>query len=225
MSIAPLPDPLLPSEPADAVPPSESFHLSSLDRYAGQPGGLIGVGFWLRAGARVIDLIAHYVITFAGGILFGIVVSIAAAARDTSPDELLRRGSTSGITLVVFALLGSIVFEAVCEGLHGSTLGKLILGMTVVQEDGTPCRFGSALIRSFAYLVDSLFFGLIGYLSMQNSPQQQRHGDNWAHTVVVRRADVSPSNRRGGGTFVGAFLLGAMADAILAITAMLIHYQ
>ena len=222
MSILPLPDPAAPSGTEQQT---EGFHLSALDTYAGQPGALPGVSFWPRVAARVIDLVVHYIVTFVGGLLFGILVAMAAAIRHTSAATLLQRGTPGDISLFVFTLLGSIMLEAICEGFHGSTPGKLVLGMTVVQEDGTPCRFGSALVRSFAYLIDGLFFGLIGYFNMQKSPQQQRHGDEWAHTVVARRVDVAPQNRRSGGWFVVAFFFGAMADIILAVTAMLIHYS
>ena len=119
------------------------------------------------------------------------------------------------------ALLGSILLEAICEGLHGSTPGKYLLGIVVVREDGTPCRLGAAFIRSFAYLIDSLFFGLIGYFAMQKTPQQQRHGDEWAHTIVCRRSWLAQQNLRGFGQFLMAFLLGAMADAALIILGLM----
>jgi uncharacterized RDD family membrane protein YckC len=97
--------------------------------------------------------------------------------------------------LFAISLLGSVVLEAICEGFHGSTPGTLLLSMVVVQEDGSPCRPGSAWIRSIAYFIDSLFFGLIGYFNMPKNPQQQRHGDEWAHTIVCRRSDVAQPER------------------------------
>lgn len=114
------------------------------------------------------------------------------------------------------------MLETVGEGVHGSTLGKLLLGFVVVQEDGAPCRSGSAFIRSIAYFVDGLFFGLVGYFAMQKTPQEQRHGDEWAHTIVCRRAQVAPQNLRGFGQFAMVFLLAVMADATLIMTGLLI---
>src|SRR5262249_19587234 len=92
------------------------------------------------------------------------------------------------------ALLGWIAYHITCESIHGSTLGKLVCSLAVVQEDGSPCRF-KAFTRSFAYQVDALFFTLIGYTAMRGNAQQQRHGDRWGHTVGARRsslADESP---------------------------------
>lgn len=72
--------------------------------------------------------------------------------------------------------------------------------------------------------MDSLFFGVVGYFNMQKSPQNQRHGDDWAHTIVCRRALVAPQNLRGIGQFVMVFLLAAMADSALAMVGLLLRY-
>lgn len=208
--------------PLPELPPqSEGIRLSALDAYAGQPGALPGVGFWPRVAARVFDLIVHYFIALCSGVLFGLLVAIAAGLQHNPRAASSLRHPSNGIALIVLGVLGSIVLEAICEGFHGATPGKFLLGMTVVQEDGSPCRPGPAIIRSFAYIVDSLFFGLIGYFNMQKTPQQQRHGDEWAHTIVCRRSEVSPQNLRGGGQFVLAFLFAGMADAALVIIGLL----
>ncbi|MGA2202101.1 MAG: RDD family protein [Terriglobales bacterium] len=208
MSITPLPD---------LSPEAEGIHLAALDSYLGQPGSLPGVSFWPRVAACGIDLTVHYFIGFCGGFLVGIMLAIVAALQHTSVRVLLAHRTPGGIALFTFALLGSIVFEAICEGFHGSTPGKLLLSMVVVQEDGSPCRPGSAWVRSFAYIIDAFFFGLIGYFNMQKSPQQQRHGDEWAHTVVCRRSKVAPQNLRGIGQFTLALFFTALADAALII--------
>src|ERR1035438_4027090 len=135
MSITPIPD--LPPEP-------EAIHLSALDSYAGQPGALPGVSFWPRAGARVIDMVVHYCISICSGFLVGIMVTIVAVLQHTSAKALLAHQSRASLALFASSLLGSVVLEAVCEGFHGSTLGKLLLSKIVVQEDGSPCRLGSA---------------------------------------------------------------------------------
>jgi len=162
-------------------------------------------------------MVVHYFVSICSGFLVGIMVAIVAALQHTSSKTLLAHQSRASLALFVFSLLGSVVLEAVCEGFHGSTLGKLLLSMVVVQEDGSPCRLGPAWIRSFAYFIDALFFGLIGYLNMQKNPQQQRHGDEWAHTIVCRRSDVGPQNLRGTGQFALVLFFAILADAALAI--------
>jgi uncharacterized RDD family membrane protein YckC len=213
MSITPLPD---------FPPESEGIHLSVLDSYLGQAGALPGVSFWPRAGARVIDVIIHNVIALCSGFLVGILLAIVAALRHI-PLAMLIGPNETGIAVIVFGLLGTIVFEAICEGFHGSTPGKLMLSMVVIQEDGSPCRPGSAWIRSFSYLIDALFFGLIGYLNMQKSPQQQRHGDDWAHTIVCKRSFVAPQNLRGMGQFAVVFFLAGLADSAILIMGTIVN--
>jgi uncharacterized RDD family membrane protein YckC len=227
VSILPLPD--LTPEPSqtpanESFHPAQAIHLSSLYAYAGRPGALKGVTFWLRVVARLIDTAVHYCVALCSGLLVGFMVAVAVRLQHASPAAFIRFGKgDSKLTLFVFALLGSVMLEIVCEGFHGSTLGKLIFGFVVVQEDGTPCRLGPAAIRSLAYFVDALFFGLIGYLAMQKTPQQQRHGDEWAHTVVCQRADVAPQDLRSFGHFVAVFLLAAMADAAFIILGVVIN--
>jgi uncharacterized RDD family membrane protein YckC len=166
--------------------------------------------------ARIIDLALHYLISICSGFLVGILAVVAVLLH--TPFRVLMAHRTPGrIALFAFSMLGSVAFEAICEGFHGSTPGKLLLSMVVVQEDGSPCRPGSAWIRSFAYYVDALFFGLIGYFNMEKSPQRQRHGDDWAHTVVCRRSAVAPKNLRGIGQFALALFFAVLVDAALII--------
>src|SRR4051812_5224824 len=168
--------------PSSPQPPQFTF-----GGYTGQPGGFVGVGFWPRVGARVIDLVVHYVLYLVASVVFGVMIGIIAVATHSPIDELVRKMGQFSLPSFALAWLGSVMYHSVCEAGSGATLGKLAIGAVVLQEDGTPCRFKSALIRSLAYLVDSLFFGVVGYAEMKGSELQQRHGDNWAHTVVVKK--------------------------------------
>ncbi len=187
----------------------------SFGGYVGTPGALEGVGFWPRAAARVIDWIVHYIVSICAGIIFGFLLGIIGSMLGKSIPMMVAKIRHLGFTSFGLALLGSVAYHSVCESVHGSTLGKLILSMVVVQEDGSPCKFDSALRRSFAYFVDALFFGLVGYFAMQKTPKQQRYGDQWAHTIVCKRSQVPPGNLRDGGRFVLALFLGIAADALL----------
>jgi uncharacterized RDD family membrane protein YckC len=195
--------------------------VGALGAYASQPGEMEGVSFWPRAAARVIDFIVHYLLSMVSGFFFVILLVIAAAGHPN--PLLLARMRHTGLAVFVLSLLGSIAYEIICEGLHGSTLGKLALGMTVVQEDGTPCQIKSASIRAVAYLVDALFFGLIGWMAMKGSPQMQRHGDEWAHTVVCKRSAIPTDNLRSGMQFIMAFFFALMLDSALIIFGLLLN--
>lgn len=204
--------------PVPPVSPME-IHLSALDGYAGLPGALQGVGFWPRALARIIDLLVHYAAAFAAGFLFTLMVIIAAGGHVTRLTFLKLDHLT--VTSFILSLVGSIAYHTICEGWHGSSLGKLMLSLVVVQENGSPCRFGSALIRSVGYLVDSLFFGVVGYTAMDRTVQEQRYGDSWAHTVVCKRADAPAASLRTGGRFVAALFIALLVDMALTMVALL----
>jgi uncharacterized RDD family membrane protein YckC len=207
------PVPELPEAPAN----STTF---SFGGYAGEPTGLAGISFRPRVGARVIDMVLHYCVSFAAGIFF--TIFLVAASGGHIPPWVVVKLKSPGVPGFVFGVLGSFAYHVVGVSVHGSTLGKRILSMVVVQEDGTPCRFGAAIIRELGYFIDALFFGLIGYFAMQKTLKEQRHGDEWAHTVVCNRSSVAPDQLRGGGRFVLGLMLGMMADAALTMVALLI---
>ena len=140
----------------------------SFGGYAGRPGQLEGVGFWPRAGARALDLLVHFIATYSAGFAFGIFIGIAAVlahgTENAAPYVQAAVGKLQGATLLPFmaGLVGATVYEIVCEAGHGSTLGKMLLGMTVVREDGGFCGLKAATVRSLGYYVDALFFGVVG---------------------------------------------------------------
>jgi uncharacterized RDD family membrane protein YckC len=193
----------------------------SFGGYLGTPGAIEGVGFWPRAAARLIDTVVHFVVNVCTGLAFGVALGIYADLTSQPAEELVARAEHAGLLSYALALVGFVAYYSIAEAVHGSTIGKRMLSMVVVQEDGSPCRFGPALVRNLAYFIDSLFFGLIGYFAMQKTPQQQRYGDQWAHTIVCKRAAVAPHCRRGDGRFVLGMFLGALADSALVALGLL----
>ena len=136
-------------------------------------------GFGIRAGARILDEIFRFLAAMAAGFAAGMVHAIWFGPM--SPGSHLAR------TLLV-SLLADVLYFTVAEGAGGATLGKMICGLRVQRETGGPIGFGAALGRSFAYLLDAMFFGLVAASAMGSSARQQRYGDRWAHTAVVLQA-------------------------------------
>ena len=215
----------------DPAPPPLPLPELSFGGYAGRPGQLEGVGFWPRAGARALDLLVHFIATYSAGFAFGIFIGIAAVlahgTENAAPYVQAAVGKLQGATLLPFmaGLVGATVYEIVCEAGHGSTLGKMLLGMTVVREDGGFCGLKAATVRSLGYYVDALFFGVVGYYAMQGNMSQQRHGDRWAKTVVCKRSSLRPDQVRSGVRFAAMFALAMIADGaafLMALTVALI---
>ncbi len=175
----------------------------------------VGAGFALRAGGQIIDLIIHNGISLVVGVMMGILIAIDAAVTGTSPYTLSDKLQTPTFLGYVFPLIGYVFYHAICEGMHGATLGKLIFRVHVLKEDGNPAAMGSALIRSCAFYIDSLVFGLVAAASMRSSELQQRLGDKWGKTVVVERSKFNQYPWPSGWKFVMAFLLAIIVDGFI----------
>jgi uncharacterized RDD family membrane protein YckC len=88
---------------------------------------------------------------------------------------------------LLFLVLFSFGYYIVCESATGATLGKRLVGIRVVGEDGEHLTFGAAVVRNLVRVVDALFFYFVGFISAVLSTRGQRLGDRAAHTIVVRR--------------------------------------
>jgi uncharacterized RDD family membrane protein YckC len=91
--------------------------------------------------------------------------------------------------VVVFVVtIGIFVgYPVACETLtRGRTLGKLVVGLRAVRDDGGAIRFRHALVRGLVAVVEVYLFLAISVITSLLSPQGKRLGDYLAGTVVVR---------------------------------------
>jgi len=134
-----------------------------------------GAGFWIRAGARLIDVFYGIALGFVGGVLAGISLAILDRSGLITPgwQDRIHGTNLAGWGL---SLLGGFLYHTMTEGIYGASLGKLICQLRVVRENGGPIGLGNAAIRSLGYYIDALFFGLIAYSSMKQSALNQRYG-------------------------------------------------
>lgn len=87
--------------------------------------------------------------------------------------------------LVLF--LGTWWYMVLFEVLNqGRTLGKQIMGLRVVHDDGTPIGWTASLTRNLLRFVDMLPFGyFLGAVSCLQHPTFKRLGDLAAGTLVI----------------------------------------
>jgi len=201
---------------------SGSLVLPSLNQYM-ESRLLRGVSFWPRVAARLIDWVVHYALVFIAVTLFAVLLRIASGG--SPPDWVLRRVSQISFPVVLARVFGLFAYHVICTSVSGSTLGKLLLSMQVVQDDGSPCRLKSAILRELGYYVpDGLFFGILGYISMKDDPMHKRHGDDWAGTMVCKRAAQPASTRQGGSMkFLLGFMMGSFTNIALMMLGILIQ--
>lgn len=110
---------------------------------------------------------------------------LAAVLARLEADRRLRRGG--GLVLLV-----ANGYHVVFEGSSGRTPGKRATGIEVVREDGRPCTYRAATVRTLARFLDVLPVGYLAALvSMAVTKRRQRLGDLLAGTVVVDRGASS----------------------------------
>ena len=92
-----------------------------------------------------------------------------------------------GVMLVIWFLTGWF-YPVFFEVNTGTTPGKRLMKLAVVNADGTQLRFRASVIRNFLRTVDLLPFGyVLGLISMLLNRRFQRLGDIAANSMVVYR--------------------------------------
>ncbi|MCU0300721.1 MAG: RDD family protein [Candidatus Nanopelagicales bacterium] len=96
-------------------------------------------------------------------------------------------GAQAAVTLAV--VVGVLVgWPTLLEtATRGRSLGKLLMGLRVVRDDGGPVRMRHALVRALAMVFLDLWVtsGVVGALSALVSARSKRMGDHLAGTIVV----------------------------------------
>ncbi len=120
---------------------------------------------------------------------------------ETNGDAYVwTQGEAVAMGLVPFLVgMGNHLFV---EGFAGGTIGKLLVGLRVVREDGRVAGFGRVLVRYLLLLVALglsiiFFLGVIVELIVACVTKPHRRiGDRAAGTYVVGKADVGRPVRR-----------------------------
>jgi uncharacterized RDD family membrane protein YckC len=75
----------------------------------------------------------------------------------------------------------------------GSTLGNGIVGLKPIPKNGTVRKltFGESFKRHLVAPIDMFFFGLVGLITIYNTDLNQRIGDLWGGTIVVRNNNLT----------------------------------
>jgi len=138
-------------------------------------------GLPLRFVAVLLDAV---IVFFPAGIVVGL---LSGGGYTETGDGYANAGINVGGNAFWLLLALGLGYYVVCEAATGATLGKRMVGIRVVGEDGEHLTFGAAVVRNLLRLVDCLFFYLVGAIFALTSPRGQRLGDRAAHTLVVRR--------------------------------------
>lgn len=128
-----------------------------------------------RIGGGLIDVLILSVV----GAIF-----VAAFGESDTGDGSASFSITGVPALLMF--LAWLAYYIGCEAAWGRTVGKMALGMRVVQVDGTKAPASAVAVRNLLRIVDGIFLYLVAVVAIASSPRNQRLGDMAAKTLVVR---------------------------------------
>ncbi len=133
--------------------------------------------FATRAVGAIIDVVA--LVLLAVGLYLLLVV---AGLRGGLDDAVM---SALAITIIVVVL---VVTPTTVETLtRGRSLGKLVMGLRIVRDDGGPVRFRHAVTRALVGVLELwLLMGSVALITSLVHPQGKRLGDLVAGTYSVR---------------------------------------
>jgi uncharacterized RDD family membrane protein YckC len=141
------------------------------------------VGVGPRAVAFLIDVVFFTLIILT-------VWAVAGGVNQTAENHLSITDPNTAATLVIN--LASLVYFGGLERAWGATVGKRLMGLRVAMLDGSPLTGRAVLLRTLGRFLDMLLLTpLVAAIMVWSSPTNQRLGDRWGGTIVIR------SGRRG----------------------------
>ena len=138
-------------------------------------------GLWPRFLALLIDFVLLSLI------FFPITKIVKGTWLMTTADHRWASGwfITDPLCLTFLAII--ILYFILLEGLAGATIGKLIMGIRVVDIKGDKPGLMKSLVRNVLRAVDSLpVLNIIGVILILRSDERARFGDRVARTRVIK---------------------------------------
>lgn len=149
-----------------------------------EPTEDIGGNRIARLGDRLIALIIDTLII--GAFFVAIGMWIASKMGGVTAEGFDLKG-TPALIVISVSFLFTFIYYFLLEASFGVTLGKIIIGIQVVNKDGGKCSMGASFIRNLLRIVDGLILYLVGFLFAIFSKTRQRLGDRIAGTVVIEK--------------------------------------
>lgn len=140
---------------------------------------------WVRVAAYLIDFVIVVVAQGVFGLLAGFAMAFSVAMSGGNPETA---ADSPAVTIILY-LVGATIFLGyfiIAEAAFGATVGKKAFGLRVVNAEGEAITWGQSIGRNLMRLIDLLFWGAVGVISMSSSALRQRLGDRVAKTYVIR---------------------------------------
>jgi uncharacterized RDD family membrane protein YckC len=173
------------AQPLSAAPPKLASPTYSLPKAASR--SFPHAGFFIRLMALIIDnLIVGFVvgIVFYGTILIGAQTLDPAGNREEMQSKALSLVYIAAI--IAFGVIPWLYFAGLEASANQGTVGKMALGIKVVDTHGQPIGFIRATVRYFGKILSALPM-YIGFIMAGFTPKKQALHDMIAGCLVVNR--------------------------------------
>ncbi|MBK6765569.1 MAG: RDD family protein [bacterium] len=152
-------------------------------------------GFWIRFVAYLIDQIVISVVCFAF-VMVEIVLSFGSFASledlenldDIEPATIIAILGGWLVLAMLFAIGQWLYFAFMESSASRGTLGKMAVGLQVIDRNGDTVTFARATGRYFGKILSGMIMG-IGYIMAAFTGKKQALHDILADTYVVRQRD------------------------------------
>jgi uncharacterized RDD family membrane protein YckC len=136
-----------------------------------------------NVGSRILAGFIDYVLIYAFTIIF-----IFAFGEPNADGEYSVNGLPAFIPMIFWGIM-----TVGLEMGFGATLGNSIVGLKAIPKNGINrnLTFGESFKRHLVDPIDMFFFGLVGIITIKNTDLNQRVGDLWAGTIVVRNKNLN----------------------------------
>lgn len=150
------------------------------------PPGARPAGFWVRAGARIVDVL----IIIAVYNLFYLAYRLGADAGMWAPlglDDVpaVNRFSPGRVLFGLFVFGFPVFYYVYLHGASGQTFGKMAFRIRVVNEDGSAIDFRKAFLRWLAYFLSGELTLGLGYMWAGFDARKQALHDKLCKTLVT----------------------------------------
>jgi len=136
------------------------------------------------------------------GALFGLIGTLLVSALQIVADVTWEAADHRLLVAVAYAVWQFVYFAGL-TAIAGRTIGKAVLGVSVVRPDGTRVTARAAVMRTLAFPLSFLLFGAGFFLGVIRRDRRELH-DLIGGTAVVYAWDAETARLRSGSSPAGS---------------------
>jgi uncharacterized RDD family membrane protein YckC len=133
-------------------------------------GEMVFAGFWIRAGAKIID---------------GVIITVVGFVLVFLVNFIIRHVVAAAVLQNTIYIALSIFYSIYFLGKYSATPGKMACGLKVVRPDGEKISYARACGRFFAEFLSSIIL-YVGYILVAFDEERRALHDRICDTRVIR---------------------------------------